>query len=73
MELCRLEPELSGCNNEVAGLQSDCYTEVPLYVIRMKKLTRKCIAQNIFNTKMLLPMAFVTTYAGALECSEDTS
>ena len=33
MELCHLELELhvGGCNNEVAALQSDRYTEVPLY------------------------------------------
>ena len=28
MELCCLELELGGCNNEVAALQSDHYTEV---------------------------------------------
>ena len=32
MELCHLELELDGCNNEVAALQSDSYTEVPLYM-----------------------------------------
>ena len=30
MELCHLELELGGHNNEVAALQSDRYTEVPL-------------------------------------------
>ena len=30
MELWCLEVELDGCNNEVAALQSDHYTEVPL-------------------------------------------
>jgi len=27
-----LELEVGGCNNEVAALQSDHYTEVPLYI-----------------------------------------
>ena len=31
MDLSRLGLELSGCSNEVAALQSDHYTEVPLY------------------------------------------
>ena len=29
MELFHIELELGGCNNEVAALQSDCYTEIP--------------------------------------------
>ena len=28
---CHLALELGGCNNEEAALQSDHYTEVPLY------------------------------------------
>ena len=31
MELCHLELELGGYNNEVAALQSDCLTEWPPY------------------------------------------
>ena len=30
MDLSYLGLELGGCNNEVAALRSDCYTEVPL-------------------------------------------
>ena len=33
MVLCHLELELGGCNNEVAVLQSDRYTEVSLYIL----------------------------------------
>ena len=32
MELCHLDLELGGCNNEVAALQSDRYSEVPLHI-----------------------------------------
>ena len=31
MRFYRLEPELSGCNKEVAALHSDHYRQVPLY------------------------------------------
>ena len=31
MDLSHLGLELGGCNNEVAALHSDHYTEVPLY------------------------------------------
>ena len=32
MELCHLKVQRVGCNNEVTALQSDCITEVPLYL-----------------------------------------
>ena len=41
MDLSHLGLELGGCNNEMAALQSDCYTEVPLYIFH--KATNLCV------------------------------
>ena len=32
-ELCCLEADLGGCNNEVAALQSESYTEIPHVIL----------------------------------------
>ena len=42
MDLSHLGLELGGCNNEVAVLQSDHYTDVPLY-LPFKKFTEAMV------------------------------
>ena len=62
MKLCHLELELGGCNNEVAALQSDRYTdsEVPLYnhictICHGFDIICHCIVDNVELSGIIRP------------------
>ena len=56
MELCHLELELGGCNNDMVASQSDHYTEVPLYLNSCQPIVKIIVYLYTSIQFMLWPM-----------------